>query len=175
MHKLNELPKYPKNVDSTMWRGFCMGYNEKGEPVGSDSTWSKYRSQCGITGRQNLSAYQSYLLLIRSRLSFVCKELNIARPKDKDIDVLFLEKIADLWIQISGDDWRENLLRLAHKKGLPISEVKKLIEEWVGKPLSERTIRRKFARAGIPYRRNQRLSNNRIKRLYRVLMTKSVI
>jgi hypothetical protein len=172
MLSINDLPKHPKNIDTNVWRGFCLGWKEDGTPAGSDSTWAKYRSTLNIKDRHNISAYHSYLLLVRSRLTLICGELGIKRPKSDDLDLIELIRIANLWISTSGEGWRENIIRLASDKGLPTSAVHQLVEEWLGKPISERTLRRKYKKAGITLKRGEALRPLKLKRLYRVVKEK---
>ena len=150
--KILQIDDTAKVISSSTWRGICLGFKEDGEPGGSQSTWAKFRAEVGLINKRERATLQrsitrrtAFLLLVRSKLAGICEQIEVEKPRVKDIDIFMLETIGDAWLQKMGQSTAESAIRAlaVTSQNIPGDRIAEVIEAWLGKPISLRTIRRK--------------------------------
>ncbi len=176
--RIDQLNDTALVITAKTWRGICMGFRPDGEPAGSNSSWSQWRKLVGIvkkngkpTGQYMITRRDAFLLLVRSRLDRICGDLQIATPRVKALNIFVLETIANDWIeQVGGDTWEAAINNLAGDgTEIPGSQLAEVIREWMGKPISIRTIRRKCRKVGIRFSMKRRYSPAQMQRVFKVI------
>jgi hypothetical protein len=176
--RIDQLNDVALVITAKTWRGICMGFRADGEPAGSNTSWSQWRKLVGIvktngkpTGQYMITRRDAFLLLVRSRLDRICGDLGIATPRVKAINIFNLEDIANQWIeQVGGDTWESAINNLAGSgNDIPGDQLAEVIREWLGKPISIRTIRRKCRKVGIRFSMKRSYTPAQMQRVLKVI------
>lgn len=142
MHEIDALDKTDRKLPSAICRVLC------GNP--GAQAWTIYRQDVGIDfKRKLLTSYECFLLVIRRHWRQVCKEagaLYKSRPNAFDID-----QTARKWMD-AGHHMKlvQSVQTLTANGTTPATELLQLIEQVLGKRISERTLRRICDRKGVP-------------------------
>jgi hypothetical protein len=97
------------------------------------------------TLQRSITRRTAFLLLIRSKLPEICEQIGAEKPRVKDVDIFMLETIGDAWLLKMGQKTAESAIRAlaVTSQNIPGDRLAEVIESWLGKPISLRTIRRK--------------------------------
>ena len=185
---IEELDDEEQIISSSAWRYACLGVNKKDpkKSGGGNSTWTACRDIIGMfeivngkkvyTEIKSLTRREAFLVLVRSKIRNICKELGIKcprigihNPKPGDLDYPQLEAIANLWIKKIGTPMDDALAILANVDGPVVgTKLEEVMKSWSGKKSwSESTTRRIFKEAGLKYKRRKKYPPAQISQLFK--------
>jgi hypothetical protein len=177
--RIDDLDDVAKVITSSSWRFMCLGANKNDprKPGGSNSDWARFRQVAGLIGgnfkateQRDLTRRQAFLLLVLGRLTIICDQIGMKKPRRKDLDTILLLQIAEEWAETIGEPMEDAFRILASVNGgIPGAQLEIAIREWAGKPLSQRTIRRKCASARIRFSRKKIYSPCQVQKIYKVV------
>lgn len=142
MHEIDALDKENRKISGAVCRAMC------GNP--GAQAWTIYRQDAGIDRKRKLlTPYECFLLLIRRHWRQVCKEAGVpyeSRPLPSRI-----RNVAVEWMN-KGHHLKlvQSVQTLTSDGNTSAAELLQLIEQVLGKRISERTLRRKCDRKGVP-------------------------
>ena len=155
--QIKDIDDTKRSVQSSLFRGICFGFKASGKAAGSDRDWRNWRTDVGLirlgadgiteipTGKRTFTRRTAFLLLVRSKLNLICEQLEIKPPRGKAIDIFALEEIGDRWLALMGHETAELALRslAGSTADVPGSKIEEVIQLWLGKRISLKTIRRR--------------------------------
>ena len=161
--RINDVDNDRQCISRSTWRGVCMGFREDGGSMGSNSDWASWASIAGVVDangnpsrRRSISKREAFLLLVIGKLPQICYQLGIENPKPGRpdpkrkknppvFDYFSLESIANQWLDHLGQSNAEAAIRSLTQDAsdIPGSKLKEVLETWLGKSVSLKTIRRR--------------------------------
>lgn len=181
---VDDINNTDKTIAVKVWRGFCLGLNSEGKPLGSNSTWAQYKRDVGYSIKSEYEPRDKFItqrvafkLFVRSNLDDICQVIKINRPVD--IGPLGLELVADSLIdQIGIQNWEAIVSRIFSDKSdifisrppLSPGELDLFLTEKLGKSVPLTTKRRKCKRANIKYstRKNKKYPPEQAQKIYQL-------
>jgi len=142
MHDIDTLDKTDRKLSSAVCRILC------GNPA--YQAWTVYRKDVNVPARARLlTQYECFMLVIRRHWRQVCKESGVpykSNPNPREMD-----QTARVWMN-KGHHIKifQSVQTLNTSGNTPATELLQLIEQVLGKRISERTLRRICDRKGVP-------------------------